>query len=253
MERIAIEPRKDWEKILEEQGFIFHTLHDEPYWDESAYYLFSAREVEILEAATNELHAMCLEACQHVLDRKLYGAFNIPDLAIALIEKAWEEEPPALYGRFDFAYSGGSAPPKLLEYNADTPTSLFEAAAVQWFWLEDRFKDSDQFNSIHERLQAKWTELKSYLKGEIVHFASTRDIEDVITVNYLRDVADSVGLCTDFLHIDEIGWDGLRRTFVDMQNRPIESLFKLYPWEWLTREEYGPESVNENETPFLRN
>jgi glutathionylspermidine synthase len=36
-----------------------------------------------------------------------------------------------LYGRFDLAYRG-DGPPKLLEYNADTPTALFEAAVVQW-------------------------------------------------------------------------------------------------------------------------
>ena len=29
-----------------------------------------------------------------------------------------------------------TAPPKLLEYNADTPTSLYESAVLQWFWLE---------------------------------------------------------------------------------------------------------------------
>lgn len=239
MKRIDIAPRPNWEKLLEEQGFIFHTLRGEPYWDETAYYLFNAAEIDVLEKASNELQALCLEACQRVIDQNRFPEFDIPDFAVPLIRESWEAEPPAIYGRFDLAYAGGDSPPKLLEYNADTPTSLFEAAVVQWFWLEDRFKDSDQFNSIHERLQAKWTELKAYLKGEVLHFASTRDVEDIITVNYLRDVADSVGLTTDFLHVDEIGWDRERRCFVDLQERPIDSIFKLYPWEWLVREEYG--------------
>jgi glutathionylspermidine synthase len=239
MERIDIEPRPNWEKLLEEQGFIFHTLRGEPYWDETAYYLFSASEIDVLEKASNELQAMCLEACQHVIDRNRFPEFDIPDTAVPLIRDSWEAEPPAIYGRFDLAYAGGDSPPKLLEYNADTPTSLFEASVIQWFWLEDRFKDSDQFNSIHERLQAKWTELKGFLKGELLHFASTHDVEDVITVNYLRDVADSVGLVTDFLHVDEIGWDREQNCFVDLRDRPIESIFKLYPWEWLVREEFG--------------
>jgi len=39
--------------------------------------------------------------------------------------------------------------------------------------------------------------------------------------------------------VDEIGWDRQRGLFVDLQDRPIESIFKLYPWEWLTREEFG--------------
>ena len=163
---------------------------------------------------------------------------GIPAFAIPLIEAAWEEEPPSLYGRFDFAYDGAS-PPKLLEYNADTPTSLLEAAVVQWFWLQDILPDLDQFNSIHEKLVNHWAALQPNLRGDVLHFTSTRDVEDVITANYLRDTAGLSGIATDFLHVDEIGWDAKSKLYVDRQNRPIRSLFKLYPWEWLTREEFG--------------
>jgi glutathionylspermidine synthase len=33
----------------------------------------------------------------------------------------------------------------MLEFNADTPTSLFEAGVVQWYWLQDldKTKESD--------------------------------------------------------------------------------------------------------------
>ena len=31
----------------------------------------------------------------------------------------------------------GDGPAKLLEYNADTPTSLYESAVFQWVWLEE--------------------------------------------------------------------------------------------------------------------
>lgn len=75
---------------------------------------------------------------------------------------SWNEEPPAIYGRFDLAYDG-IHPPKLLEYNADTPTALLEASVVQWYWLQDVFPKDDQFNSIHEHLVAKWKELKDYV------------------------------------------------------------------------------------------
>src|SRR6185503_7095567 len=32
-------------------------------------------------------------------------------------------------------------------------------------------------------------------------------------------------------------WDGKR--FVDESDQPIQALFKLYPWEWMVREEFG--------------
>src|SRR5215469_4308883 len=152
MRRLASTPRDNWQKRVEEVGLTWHSL-DQPYWNESAFYEFTAKEVDVLESATNELEKMTLAAAQHIIDNRLYSKMGIPDVAVPLIESSWEAEPPSLYGGFDFAYDGAN-PPKLLEYNADTPTSLVEAAVVQWYWLQDRFPTSDQFNSLHERLVA---------------------------------------------------------------------------------------------------
>src|SRR5262245_20510767 len=137
MRRHTISPRADWQKRVEEVGLTWHTA-DQEYWNESAYYEFSAKEVETMEAATNELEGMTLQAAQHIIDNRLYAQMGIPGEAVPLIETSWEMEPPSLYGRFDFAYDGKN-PPKLLEYNADTPTSLVEAAVAQWYWLQDVF------------------------------------------------------------------------------------------------------------------
>jgi len=235
MRRIAIEPRPEWQRKVEELGLSWHT-GDQVYWNESACYEFSAKEIDLLEAATNELERMTLQAAQHIIDHRLYGRMGIPDNAIPLIETSWEAEPPSLYGRFDLAYDGVH-PPKLLEYNADTPTSLLEAAVVQWYWLQDVFPKRDQFNSIHERLIALWKELAPSLPGEAVHFCSMDDVEDGMTVTYLEDTARQAGLATSSFPVGEIGWDG--RDFVGPDNRPLGAVFKLYPWEWMVREEFS--------------
>ena len=152
MRRIAIDPREDWQQKVESVGLTFHTLENgDPYWDESAAYEFSAAEIDTLEAAGNTMQEMCLAAAQHVIDEKRYAELDIPEAAIEAIEWAWNNEPPALYGRFDLSWNGTGSP-KLLEYNADTPTSLLESAVCQWYWMEDKFPGADQFNSIHERL-----------------------------------------------------------------------------------------------------
>ncbi len=153
-----------------------------------------------------------------------------------LIESSWEAEPPALYGRFDLAFDGVN-PPKLLEYNADTPTSLLEAAVVQWYWLQDCFPKRDQFNSLHERLIALWKDLAQYLPGRRIDFCSMDDAEDGMTVTYLQDTAQQAGLEASIFPIDEIGWDG--STFLGPDNRPLGAVFKLYPWEWMVREQFG--------------
>jgi glutathionylspermidine synthase len=161
---------------------------------------------------------------------------GIPDVAVPLIESSWEAEPPSLYGRFDLAYDGVN-PPKLLEYNADTPTALLEAAVIQWYWLQDKFPKRDQFNSIHERLVALWKELGKYFPGRRIDLCSMDDAEDGMTVTYLQDTAQQAGLEASIFPIDEVGWDGTG--FVDPDGQPLGAVFKLYPWEWMVREEFG--------------
>ena len=252
MQRLNLTPRPNWQQIVEQQGLTFHTPDTlppgaRPYWDESACYQFTSAEIDGLEAAGNELQAMCLAAAQNVIDNQRYAELEIPSQAVPLIEWAWNEEPPAIYGRFDMLYNGGG-PPKLLEYNADTPTSLLEAAVIQWYWLQDVHPDPstrpDQFNSLHEKLIAKWKDVANYLSKPI-YFASADYPEDLLTVAYLRDTAEQAGLATKQLLMEEIGWNEPRQCFVDTdpQELAIQSLFKLYPWETMLDESFATNAL----------
>jgi glutathionylspermidine synthase len=241
LKRIATEPRQEWRQKVEEAGLIFHTTPEGVYWNEAAHYSFSMGEVLMLEQVTNDLHAMCLQAAQHVIDKNLFAQLGIPPNAAELIKETWEEEPPAIYGRFDLAYDG-IHPPKMLEYNADTPTSLLEAAVVQWFWLQELDPGSlAQFNSIHERLVAKWKELKSYIKGSTLYFGHAGTHEDIMTIAYIANTAMEAGIHTQEIAMKDIGWERQRHHFVDLSGRQIGSIFKLYPWEWLVHEEFAPQ------------
>ncbi len=241
-------PRADWQARVESIGLPHHTGADGAvYWDESACYTFSAAEVDELEEATAELHRLCLEAAAHVIERGRWDELAIPPAAVPLIERSWRDEEPTLYGRFDLAYDGRT-PPRLLEYNADTPTALVEAAVAQWYWLQDTEPSGDQFNSLHERLVAAWRAMTPGLRGALpvnarplVHFASADDPEDVATTTYLRDTAEQGGVDTRQLLVEEIGWDAGAGRFVDVDERPITAAFKLYPWEWMAREGFAPQ------------
>ena len=238
MKRHVVESRPDHIAKLEALSFDFHTL-DNVYWDESVYYEFSMREVDQLEKATNDLFEMCLTAVQHVIDNNLYEKLCIDKDMIPLIIRSWDEEEPSVYGRFDFGYDGIN-PPKMLEFNADTPTSLYECSVVQWHWLQDIDPAADQFNSIHDKLIEYWKGCKEYFKGETVHFACIKEtIEDFTTVEYLRDTAEQGGLKTKFIYIEDLGWDDNNKEFVDLEDETIVNIFKLYPWEWMIGEEFG--------------
>lgn len=239
MRRERLAPRTNWRETVEGLGLVWHTAAGAPYWDESVCYVFGLAEIELIEQATAELYAMFLQAGDYVVRNRLFGRFGIPEWCWPLIAEAWTAEPPALnYGRFDLGYDG-SGPPKLFEFNCDTPTSLLEAAVVQWQWKEERFPALDQFNSLHDKLVAKWCDIAGLLHGDLVHFAHAREStgEDAVTTAYLMDTARAAGLEGRRLHMSDIGWGGKR--FFDLQNREIRTLYHLYPWEWLVHEPFG--------------
>ncbi|MDX3586052.1 MULTISPECIES: glutathionylspermidine synthase family protein [Streptomyces] len=251
MERRTIEPRPGWQETVEEQGLIYPlTRHPDgslrPYWDESAYYVFSLPEVEALEEVVEELHGMCLAAAAHIVEQDHFADLGITDpRLVGLVAEAWRRraELPSVYGRFDLRYDG-TGPAKLLEYNADTPTSLVEAAGPQWFWMEERFPGADQWNSLHERLVDAWKKQSPLLPpGSPLYFAHSAGDElgeDLMTVAYLKETAEQAGLDTDWISMEDIGWDRLSDRFVDKKLRFIRSVFKLYPWEWLTTDRFAP-------------
>ena len=248
MLRIKTSARNNWQKAVENVGFGFHTT-DVPYWDETAYYSFTLTEIEQIEKATNILWDLCLKAVQHIIDNKLYSKFHIPENYIEYIEKTWNDEVPSIYGRFDFCYKNGKI--KMLEFNADTPTSLYEAGIVQWFWLQDFDKSKDQFNSIHEKLIAYWKYLKVYLQPGKLHFTCLKEtLEDLTNVEYIRDCAMQAGIETKLVFIDDIGWDGDLKQFLDLENEPIKNIFKLYPWEWLVTDEFGKNILEDANKTF---
>jgi glutathionylspermidine synthase len=243
MQRIPCPERDDWPASAEAAGFDFHTIDGERYWDERAYYAFSLDEIERqIEAPSAEIDAMCLELVGHAIDdESCLRRLKIPEAFWPLISESWYRDEASLYGRLDLCFDGQGAA-KLLEYNADTPTSIFEAAVFQWTWLEQAVErriipaGADQFNSIHERLIEAWKKLG---EGRFLHLTGTTgNAEDAGTLAYLEDTARQAGLATALIDIEDIGLreDG---SFVDLDNRAIDLAFKLYPWEWMFRDAFG--------------
>ena len=239
MRREASVPRPHWKARCEAAGFSFHSM-DGTYWDESACYAFSAAEVDKLEAVTEELHQLCLGAVEVVVKEKRMAEFAIPEPFHGMVAESWRRRDPSVFGRFDLSWDG-AGDPKMLEYNADTPTSLLEASVVQWHWLEDVRPDSDQFNSLHEKLIDRWRELKGPGAARPLWFACVQgNDEDFDNTEYLRDTALQAGWDARALGIADLGWDAATGRFVDLDDVPAERIFKLYPWEWMVREAFAP-------------
>jgi glutathionylspermidine synthase len=244
--RMPIAQRPHWQAQAREYGFGFHTMYGRPYWDESAYYQFSLEQIERhIEAPTAEIHQMCLEVVSRVVaDDELMQRFQIPEACWDLVRRSWLNGDPSLYSRLDFAY-GGSGTAKLYENNADTPTSVFETGFWQWLWLQDNVdgqalpRHADQFNSLQEKLVNRFRYLQFLTPGRQLHFACCKGTdEDRGTVQYLEDCAREAEIETSFVFVEDIGRDAAGR-FTDLNDHVIDWMFKLYPWEFMFREEFG--------------
>ncbi|MBY6118287.1 glutathionylspermidine synthase family protein [Mameliella alba] len=244
MQKTHLPERPHWRDHAKEVGFTFADMHGEPYWDESSAYAFTLDQIENdLEDPATELHSMCREAVAEIIgSERLMTQLGIPENRRDLVANSWKQGDPEIYGRFDFAYDG-KGPAKLLEYNADTPTSLYESAAFQWQWLEDQLaagvlpEGTDQFNGIHEALVARFDEV--FEANSDLHFTAVAgNPEDYGTVEAMGWAAREAGLGAHYCDLDKIGLseDG---QFLDDEDRRIAVLFKLYPWEDLFLDDYA--------------
>src|SRR5262245_51697877 len=150
MKRREIACRPNWEAEVRKY------LSATSVWCEGAYYEFEAHEINELETASAELHAMTLRAVERVVNEPaVFDRFHIPSLFRDMVKESWKRRDPSVYGRLDLVYDGRS-PPKLIEYNGDTPALLGESSPAQWYWLEQQrpfnFPAADQFNLVYEGL-----------------------------------------------------------------------------------------------------
>ncbi|WP_175650221.1 glutathionylspermidine synthase family protein [Pseudomonas sp. Marseille-P9899] len=242
MKKISIEERPDWRRTVEAEGFDFHTIDGERYWDERGYYLFSEAQISRdIEAPTKAVHELCMEAVERVVhSEELLTRLAIPPAFFDLVRDSWREGHPHLYGRFDFSYDG-SGPAKCIEANYDTPTSLLEAGSVQLLWLESQIAagvlpaSATQFNTIAEDLVHAFS---AFPKEGPFHFsAMSESVEDRGTTDFLRKMAAHAGIDARHIDIEDIGLRDGR--FVDLDGQWIQRLFKLHAWEHIFHEAFG--------------
>lgn len=243
MQRIPVIQRPDLAAAAAQHGFEFDSVTGMNGWNETAYYQFTLRQIEDdIEAPAEELEGLCFQVVERAVnDHEVMNRLGIPEPFWNYITESWRNGERNLAGRMDLSYDG-EGPAKLLEYNADTPTALYETAVFQWEWLERAIElglvpeDSDQFNDVHESIVAAFPKLG--IDG-VAHFACNHDIEDDKgTLDYLAECAREAGLETQSLAMADIGVDDQER-FTDMDDNVIATMVKLYPWEWIMGEEFG--------------
>ncbi|GAA0716101.1 glutathionylspermidine synthase family protein [Dactylosporangium roseum] len=277
--------RPGWREIIAGQGLVYNdtalpTGGAVSYWREGPFYDLTSAEVDSLHADAETLFEMCVAAGDHMLDERLLGRLGIPEFAWDQIARTWyddETEPggrsrgdfsPSVYGRFDLRYAGTDGTrPRLLEFNADTPTALPESAVIQWYWHQQTAQGKDQWNALHERLIAAWQRNIGRLRQArpalpdplTIHFAcddADDSGEDVFNTEYLMETARQAlgptGCRVKFLWMSQIGAGDIAAGdhFYDADGERIHVIFKLYPWEWMTDERFARQCFRDMGDPL---
>lgn len=286
MQRHTTVERIGWDEEVRRNGLVYVDTIDPAtgrtfsYWTEDAYYHFSSPEQRLLEMAAKTLNQMYIEAGDYVIDNNLFHLLGIPSWAVPAIKWSWDDGncAPSMIGRYDFFYNG-EGPPKLYEYNADTPTALPESAITQCHWWEqsEAGRNRDQWNRLWPALIEGWQrqiqawEQRTGRKAKTIHFAfTTADTsrEDEMNVWTIANTAQEAGYKVKIIPMESIRFhsEGAAHTppmfpsapgpfiahsllqdgstaetgwFFDADGEPIEIIFKLYPWEWMIEEKNG--------------
>ena len=233
--------------FLDKIGFYWHTDPDDTPYVASEIVEVSSDEADAYYEAANELYDMFAEAGDYVIENELFHEIGIPFNLIDAVKMSWDNDVHwHLYGRFDFAGGLDGKPIKLIEFNADTPTALFETSILQWATLQlNNMEESHQFNNLYEAIKDNFkrliimdedvSEFEERYEGWKILFSSVKDNEEEeSTVKLLQTIANEAGYVTEFAYVDDVefGEDG-----VFYKGESYEYWFKLIPWEDIAIEE----------------
>jgi glutathionylspermidine synthase len=249
--------------LVKSQGLVYADMPTSSdkvtYWPDDRYYSFTREEIELIKKAGKDVFDMCREAAEYLVKNKddVLKKMGIPEFALDQVKKSWDRDWGSVYGRFDVCFGGLDNPdprlrvPKFYEFNADTPTSLVEAANIQWQWLEQIGHGNDQFNSIAKKLIAAWERnlplIEEHVGHEVtVHFAHSKDPsgEDMMNTMLMMDTCQQAGWSTRSMFMEQVskGSDG---RFYDQHGEHIDVIFKLYPWDWMVQEDFAQACFND--------
>ncbi len=236
------------DEALEELGFTWHTDEDGSKYVSDELVEVSSNEAEAYYEAANTIYDMYVEAAEYVITNDLFFDLGIPFNLVEAIKKSWESDVHwHIYGRFDLAGGLDAQPIKLIEFNADTPTGLFETALLQWALLKHNDMDeAKQFNNVYEAISQNFkrlitlfddTELfdERYDGWKILFSSIDGNDEEEVTTRLLQQMATDAGFNTSFEYLQNVNFDD--NGISDAHENEYEYWFKLYPWEDMGHDE----------------
>lgn len=258
MKIINVQPVPD--EVFEKLGFYWYISPQDKSYVADDLVAITKDEGDAYYKAVNEIYDMFIQAGQYVIDKDLYDLLDIPKNLIPMIKMSWEDDSNFhLFGRFDLAGGLDGKPIKLIEFNADTPSLVFETALIQWMLLKhNNLKEENQYNSLYEKLKENFIRLKKLhpvfgsKENSIPHaLFSCLDMgaEDENTTRLIEEIAYEAGFITGFEFVDKVHF-GADEGILNTEGDAFDYWFKLIPYEYMSK--YEPE-LAEILTGILKN
>ena len=232
------------DEIYDKLGFYWYASPQDKSYVACELVLVKESEGDAYYQAANELYEMYVQAGQYVIDQKLYPLLDIPESLVDMIERSWDDDSHFhLLGRFDLAGGMDGLPIKLIEFNADTPSLIFEVALVQWVLLKyNNMKEENQFNHLYEAIRDNFIRLKErhpvlgHADDRIPHalFSCMEEAgeEDENTTRLIEEIAYEAGFITGFEYVQKV-YFGREEGIMDQEGNAFDYWFKLLPYEYI--------------------
>ena len=231
MERHRGEPRPGWEKIVEGQGMVYG-IPGRGQGGVAASVLGRVGALHVLDGRGARRSRPTSRSCTRCAWRPSSTSSPPSGSATSRIPEWTPGRPSRRRGGAATRTSTAAStcattargPAKLLEYNADTPTTLLEASILQWHWLQGHPPRRRPVElAAREARRAVGRDPRRGCPATTCYFTWSRGDatgEDHITVGYLQETAAEAGLDTVGLSIEDIGWDAV----ADAVRRPRRAL-----------------------------
>lgn len=231
--------------VFQQLGWAYFVSEDAADYLTKELVQISPAEQEAFFEAGNTAYSLMVETAEYILKNGLLPTMGIPNNLHRLIQHTWEDDRQLhLYGRFDVAGGIDGLPIKLLEFNADTPTSLPETAIIQWAQLRaNGIGETMQFNFVFEALTDNFRRLQSLNpeREAAILFSTLRGApEDDHNVHVLEMAAREAGFETAFCYADEVIFSEFNGIFAPNAQGGTTQYpywFKLIPWEFFAWDE----------------
>ncbi len=240
MDRIVPLPGRAATRIRQE-GYNWFLDGDNDEYISSDGMLVSQTELDAYKKAAEDCYEIYQAALNYVNQNNLWSKLDLPDAIIPLIKHDLARGLPHICGRFDFAGGIDDIDVKLIEFNADTCTSLPESAYFQnWMYEPVRQEYKGQFNILQLHLKMAFQELRTTYPDKLptLLLCSLGYIEDQLNLQVIQNAAIEAGFEVDYADLKDVVFaeDGVFLESADGYTQYFY-VYKLVPWEFIMFEE----------------